>query len=146
MQAETFKTLEPHLRGKIQTSKLSNFINTMAVLFNITLPCLTAFQIVNEWRKLGLLPLHLDNTLLKCPTIITDEMRERIRAAMPRWTDIFCEKSRIDDKYLTPVMGENMHADLSAKGLLRSDGPVLKTCTAAHERVRGNYLNTHNQH
>lgn len=139
MQTKTDAILRPQLQGKIESAKLNNFINTMTVLFNITLPSLTVFQIVEEWRRLGLIPLSLENTLLKCPTIITDETLAGIKAAMSGWVDIFCEESRISDEHLSRVMGTNMYNDLSADGPLREDGLVLKTCKAAHERVLGKY-------
>jgi hypothetical protein len=85
------KALKPFFPAKKQ---LDRFIEAMALLFKVTLPSLTEFNIQEEWRRLGVFPLSLENCLSKCTSVISDQPLD-FRKALPSHTS------------LNAVLGEN---------------------------------------
>ena len=132
------KALKPFFPAK---KKLDRFIEAMALLFKVTLPSLTEFNIQEEWRRLGLFPLSLENCLSKCTTVISDQTLDDIRKALPEWVEEFITAGRLSDASLNAVLGENPdEVDLDDVAL-RSERVVV----LSHERTYARFIERKNR-
>ena len=135
------KALKPFFPAK---KKLDRFIEVMALLFKVTLPSLTELIRVNiqeEWRRLGVFPLSLENCLSKCTTVISDQTLDDIRKALPEWVEEFITAGRLSDASLNAVLGENPdEVDLDDVAL-RSERVVVLN----HERTYARYIERKNR-
>jgi hypothetical protein len=128
--------ITPHF-AKLKAEILDRFIETMAVLFHVTLPKLTSFAIIEEWRRLGAIPLSLEACMNKCTSVVTDEQMDGIKANAHEWTNELLRDAELSDSSMNSVLGENPFGDVSSNAPLRSKRWVIQTHTKPHEQIQG---------
>ena len=128
--------ITPHF-AKLKAEILDRFIETMAVLFHVTLPKLTSFAIIEEWRRLGAIPLSLEACMNKCTSVVTDEQMDGIKANAHEWTNELLRDAELSDSSMNSVLGENPFGDVSSNAPLRSNRWVIQTHTKPHEQIQG---------
>ena len=96
--------LEPFLvQGKVDITKRALFIDSMALLFHVTLPYISEKHIQGKWEIRGLLPRpSLDGImrLLEAPGIFTEEMKEVYLQHETELVTYFVVNGFVSDKLL----------------------------------------------
>jgi hypothetical protein len=85
--------------------KRARYLETLALMFNITLPSLTTFSVTKKWSRLGHFPLSLERTLLLCKEIIPNDTVDKVKANLRTWVDECVKTGTLSDKSMSAALG-----------------------------------------
>ena len=127
---EMIQLLEPHMKPYFENGKRLLMIESITLLFRVIVPGLDQLRIQNEWSKLGVFPLSLEQMIERIHGVVSTTYLAQVRLGWDEFVRSVIEWGRLKDEIMNKYLPPGVF-DLDGKKL-RNDGMILLT----HEKTR----------